>query len=90
MFFGTQYMNDFFKDRLPNDNFATLVSISILIFSSFIYSELFKIILENLFKYEFHIIKWANAIGYFFSRCFVILIVYIILLKQNKLRSNKL
>ena len=90
LFFGTRYMNKFFISRLPNDNFATLVTVSILIFASFLYAEMFKIILENIFKYPFHIEKWANAIGYFFSRCLVILIIYLILLSQGKLRPERL
>ena len=81
VFYGIEKMNSFIKRFIKHTEFASLVSVTFIIFCCFIYSALFKDILQGITGQSIEINEWDNVIGFLVGRIAIIAILYISFVK---------
>ena len=81
VFYGIEKMNSFIKRFIKHTEFASLVSVTFIIFCCFIYSALFKDILQGITGQAIEINEWDNVIGFLVGRIAIIAILYISFVK---------
>lgn len=82
IYYGLNSLKKLLEIYIKNKNLVDLISVSIIISFSFIYSALFQDILENFFG-EIKIKKWDNVISYIFGRFIIILILYFFFIQKK-------
>ena len=80
---GYKYFNNLIEPFVINNNLTYLITTSIMITTSFLYSAYIKEILEELYNKKFNIDEWINIYGYIIGRIIFIIILILFFIKNN-------
>ena len=83
IYLGYKYFNNLIAPYIKNNDLIYLITTSIMITTSFLYSAYIKEILEELYNKKFDIDEWINIIGYIIGRIIFIIILIIFIIKNN-------
>ena len=84
IYLGYKYFNNLIEPFVINNNLTYLITTSIMITTSFLYSAYIKEILEELFNKKFEIDEWININGYIIGRIIFIIILILFIMKNKK------
>lgn len=79
IYFGLENFKCSLSGYIKNSSLCGLISVTIVITFSFIYSALFKEILEICFNSEIKIDEWKNVQGILMGRLILIFLIFIII-----------
>ena len=80
---GYKYFNNLIEPFIINNDLIYLITTSIMITISFLYSAYIKEILEELYNKKFNIDEWINIYGYIIGRIIFIIILILFFIKNN-------
>ena len=84
IYLGYKYFNNLIEPFVINNNLTYLITTSIMITTSFLYSAYIKEILEELYNKKFDIDEWININGYIIGRIIFIIILILFIIKNKK------
>lgn len=84
IYLGYKYFNNLIEPYIKNNDLIYLITTSIMITTSFLYSAYIKEILEELFNKKFEIDEWININGYIIGRIIFIIILILFIIKNKK------
>ena len=84
IYLGYKYFNNLMVPYIKNNDLIYLITTSIMITTSFLYSAYIKEILEELFNKKFEIDEWININGYIIGRIIFIIILIFFIVKNKK------
>ena len=84
IYLGYKYFNNLMVPYIKNNDLIYLITTSIMITTSFLYSAYIKEILEELFNKKFEIDEWININGYIIGRIIFIIILILFIIKNKK------
>ena len=84
IYLGYKYFNNLIEPYFINNDLIYLITTSIMITTSFLYSAYIKEILEELYNKKFDIDEWINIIGYIIGRIIFIIILTLFIVKNKK------
>ena len=77
IYFGVEDLKNIFFEYISGKSLCSLISVTIVISLCFIYSTLFKDILELFFNENIKIDEWYNIKSYLIGRSIVIFCIFI-------------
>jgi hypothetical protein len=83
IYLGYKYFNNLIEPFIKNNDLIYLITTSIMITISFLYSAYIKEILEELYNKKFNIDEWINIYGYIIGRIIFIIILTLFFIKNN-------
>ena len=83
IYLGYKYFNNLIEPFIINNDLIYLITTSIMITISFLYSAYIKEILEELYNKKFNIDEWINIYGYIIGRIIFIIILILFFIKNN-------
>ena len=84
IYLGYKYFNNLIEPFIINNDLIYLITTSIMITISFLYSAYIKEILEELYNKKFDIDEWININGYIIGRIIFIIILILFIIKNKK------
>ena len=84
IYLGYKYFNNLIEPYFKNNDLIYLITTSIMITTSFLYSAYIKEILEELYNKKFEIDEWININGYIIGRIIFIIILILFIIKNKK------
>jgi hypothetical protein len=82
IYLGYKYFNNLMAPYIKNNDLIYLITTSIMITTSFLYSAYIKEILEELYNKKFEIDEWININGYIIGRIIFIIILILFIKKK--------
>jgi len=84
IYLGYKYFNNLIEPYFINNDLIYLITTSVMITTSFLYSAYIKEILEELYDKKFEIDEWININGYIIGRIIFIIILILFIIKNKK------
>jgi hypothetical protein len=83
IYLGYKYFNNLIEPYIKNNDLIYLITTSIMITTSFLYSAYIKDIFEELYNKKFEIDEWININGYILGRIIFVIILILFFIKNN-------
>lgn len=83
IYLGYKYFNNLIEPYFKNNDLIYLITTSIMITTSFLYSAYIKDIFEELYNKKFEIDEWININGYILGRIIFVIILILFFIKNN-------